>query len=64
MKTIHFDGISIEYSTEDKIRYSCYVQEHDIYFSARDMQMMKKKAKAMIYMQKKFMNENPEYLKK
>ena len=35
METIKIDGITIEYSTADGIRYCCYIKEQDVYFSSK-----------------------------
>jgi len=57
MKTINFDGITVEYSTEDNVLYSCHIREHNLYFSATSIDMIEKKAKAMIQSKENFLRE-------
>ena len=61
MKTINFDGIIVEYSTTDNILYSCHVKEHDLYFSARTIDMIERKAKAMIQSKENLLRDFPQY---
>ena len=64
MELIKIDVITIEYSTADQIRYSCYIKEHDIYFSSKiekGTEYIIHKAKTMIKMMERFIAENPEF---
>jgi len=63
MKTINFDGITVEYSTEDNVLYSCHIREHDMWFCAKTIIEVEKKAKAMIQSKENFLNEFPKYKK-
>lgn len=63
METI-VDGTIVEYSIEEEIYYSCYIKEHDMYFSSRvekGMDMIINKTRAMIKAKEKFIKEYPEY---
>lgn len=63
---INIDDVIVEYSIEEEIYYSCYIKEHDIYFSSRvekGMDMIIKKTRAMIQAKENFIREYPEYNK-
>jgi hypothetical protein len=62
MKIIKIDEITIQCAPAGT-RYSCYVVEHDFYFSAKidDEEMIIKKARAMVQAEKNFLNEFPQY---
>lgn len=66
METIKIDGITIEYSTADGIRYCCYIKEQDVYFSSKiekGTEYIIQKSKTIIEMIEKHKAENPELFK-
>lgn len=61
MKTIKVDGNSVERSSDGE-HYTCYIKEHDIYFSAIiDDEIVTKKTRALIKAKERFLIEYPEY---
>ncbi len=62
METIKFENIVVGYINDGSM-YACYVKDHDICFSSKDVESIEKKAKAMVTMQEKFLNEFPQYRK-
>lgn len=59
---IEFDNITVNYMKIEN-KFACHIKSHDIYFGAKDIEMIKKKAKAFIAMKEKFERENPQYKK-
>lgn len=60
MKIIKIDNITIQCIPDGK-KYSCYVVEHDLYFSAKVDEMIIKKARFMVESKAKFLIEFPQY---
>ena len=62
MKIIKIDEITIQCAPAGT-RYSCYIFEHDLYFSSKvnDEEMIIKKARFMVESKARFLNDFPQY---